>query len=193
VRIIFLDIDGILNCEEAYRSGECQYQEWIWEDGRKDQYQRFCSWSKELLNKLIEETGAKIVISSTWRHSGIEFMQKVWNMEGMKGEIIGITPSMRTKGIHIPRGMEIKYFLEEDLKFSHINWDQDQQRESMERSGVDNYIIIDDDSDMLYNQRNHFVHVLPSPRNKRGFNEEYYEEALKKLSSDIIKLNYNTF
>jgi hypothetical protein len=193
VKIIFLDIDGVLNCEEAYRSGECQYQEWIWEDGRKDHYQRFCSWSKDLLNKLIEKTEAKIVISSTWRHSGIEFMQKVWNMEGMKGEIIGITPSMRTKGIHIPRGMEIKYFLEEDLKFSHINWDQDQQRESMKRSGVDNYIIIDDDSDMLYNQRNHFVHVLPSPINKRGFNEEYYEEALKKLSSDIIKLNFNTF
>ena len=188
-----MDIDGVLNCEEAYRSGECQYQEWVWEDGRKDHYQRFCSWSKDLLNKLIEKTEAKIVISSTWRHSGIEFMQKVWNMEEMKGEIIGITPSMRTKGIHIPRGMEIKYFLEEDLKFSHINWDQDQQRESMKRSGVDNYIIIDDDSDMLYNQRNHFVHVLPSPRNKRGFNEEYYEEALKKLSSDIIKLNYNTF
>ena len=190
MKIIFLDIDGVLNCEEAYRSGECQYQEWIWEDGRKDHYQRFCSRSKDLLNKLIDETGAKIVISSTWRHSGIEFMRKVWEMEGMKGEIIDITPSMRTKGIHIPRGMEIKYFLEEDLKFTHINWDQDQQRESMKRSGVDNYIIIDDDSDMLYNQRNHFVHVLPSPRNKRGFNEKYYAQALDKLSKDVIDLNY---
>ncbi len=97
---------------------------------------------------------------------------------------------MRTKGIHIPRGMEIKYFLEEDLKFSHINWDPDRQRESMEKSGVDNYIIIDDDSDMLYNQRNHFVHVLPSPRNKSGFNEKYYAQALDKLSKDVIDLNY---
>jgi hypothetical protein len=190
VNIIFLDIDGVLNCEDAYRSGECQYQEWIWEDGRKDHYQRFCSRSKDLLNKLIKETGAKIVISSTWRHSGIEFMRKVWALEEMEGEIIGITPSMRTKGIHIPRGMEIKYFLEEDLKFTHINWDQDQQRESMKRSGVDNYIIIDDDSDMLYNQRNHFVHVLPSPRNKLGFNEKYYAQALDKLSKDVIALNY---
>jgi hypothetical protein len=190
MKIIFLDIDGCLNCEEAYLSGECQYQEWVWEDGRKDHYQRFCSWSKDLLNKLIKETGAKIVISSTWRHSGIEFMRKVWALEEMEGEIIGITPSMRTRGIHIPRGMEIKYFLEEDLKFSHINWDQDQQRESMKRSGVDNYIIIDDDSDMLYNQRNHFVHVLPSPRNKLGFNEKYYAQALDKLSKDVIALNY---
>jgi hypothetical protein len=55
---------------------------------------------------------------------------------------------------------------------------------------VDNYIIIDDDSDMLYNQRNHFVHVLPSPRNKLGFNEKYYAQALDKLSKDVIALNY---
>ena len=190
MKIIFLDIDGVLNCESAYRLGECQYVEWIWEDGRKDHYQRFCSWSKDLLNKLIKETGAKIVISSTWRHSGIEFMRKVWEMEEMEGEIIGITPSLRTKGLHIPRGMEIDYYLKEDLKFSHINWDEVIQREYMEKTGVDNYIIIDDDSDMLYKQRNHFVHVLPSPRNKDGFNEKYYVEALEKLSKSVIDLNY---
>ena len=189
MKIIFLDIDGVLNCESAYRNGECQYQEWVWEDGRIDHYQRFCTRSKELLNKLIDETGAKIVISSTWRHSGIEFMKKVWSMEKMSGEIIGITPSMRTKGIDIPRGMEIQHYLNE-MGFTHINWSEKEQQKRMDESGVENYIIIDDDSDMLYNQRNHFVHVLPSPRNKRGFNEKYYAQALDKLSKDVIDLNY---
>ena len=190
MKIIFLDIDGVLNCESAYLNGECQYQEWIWEDGRKDHYQRFCVRSKELLNKLIDETGAKIVISSTWRHSGIEFMRKVWEMEEMSGEIIGITPSLRTKGLHIPRGIEIQYYLENDLKFHHINWDSTIQQEYMDRSGIENYIIIDDDSDMLYNQRNHFVHVLPSPRNKDGFNQHYYEMAKSMLEKTVIELNY---
>jgi len=190
MKIIFLDIDGVLNCENAYRSGHCQYQEWIWEDGTPDQYQRFCSWSKDLLNKLIDETGAKIVISSSWRHSGIDFMKKVWEFEEMHGEIIGITPSMRASGIHVPRGMEIKYFLENDLKFKHINWSEEEQQDIMDESGIENYIIIDDDSDMLYGQRNHFVHVLPSPRNKDGFNQKYYEEAWYKLSKTIIELNY---
>ena len=190
MKIIFLDIDGVLNCESAYRNGECQYQEWIWEDSRKDHYQRFCVRSKELLNKLIDETGAKIVISSTWRHSGIEFMKKVWEMEEMSGEIIGITPSLRTKGLHIPRGIEIQYYLENDLKFHHINWDSTIQQEYMDRSGIENYIIIDDDSDMLYNQRNHFVHVLPSPRNKDGFNQHYYEMAKSMLEKTVIELNY---
>jgi hypothetical protein len=190
MKVIFLDIDGVLNCENAYKNGECQYQEWIWEDGRKDHYQRFCVRSKELLNKLIDETGAKIVISSSWRISGIDFMKKVWELEEMHGEIIGITPLMRTQGIHIPRGLEIKYYLENDLKFRHVNWSEEEQQKYINDSGVETYIIIDDDSDMLYGQKNHFVHVLPSPRNKEGFNQKYYNEALTKLNKTVIDLNY---
>ena len=192
MKIIFLDIDGVLNSEKAYRSGECNYTKWNWENGTEDHHQSFCSWSKELLNKLIEETDAKIVISSTWRSSGIEFMRKVWELEGMHGEIIGITPNFRgdINGYNIPRGCEIEHYLEHDLKFNHINWDKDTQQQYMDRSGIENYIIIDDDSDMLYGQRNHFVHVLPSPRNKEGFNQKYYKEALAKLSKSVIDLNY---
>jgi hypothetical protein len=192
MKIIFLDIDGVLNSEKAYRNGECNYTKWNWENGTEDHHQSFCSWSKELLNNLIDETGAKIVISSTWRSSGIEFMRKVWELEGMSGEIIGITPSFRgdINGYTIPRGCEIDYYLEHDLKFNHINWDKDTQQQYMDRSGIENYIIIDDDGDMLYGQRNHFVHVLPSPRNKEGFNQKYYKEALAKLNKTVIDLNY---
>jgi len=269
MKIIFLDIDGVLNCETGYKSGECNYVKWKWDDGTDDHHQSFYSKSKELLNKLIEETGAKIVISSTWRssgldymkkvwelegmkgdiigitpnlrsyvdkytiprgceiefyienildfrhinwskellnklidesdakivisstwrHSGIEFMKKVWEYEKMSGEIIGITPSIRANGISIPRGLEIKYFLENDMNFKHVNWSYTEQKKKIEESGIENYIIIDDDSDMLYGQRNHFVHVLPSPRNKKGFNTEYYNQSLTKLKSTIYELN----
>jgi len=34
------------------------------------------------------------------------------------------------------------------------------------------------------------VHVLPSHINKTGFNEEYFNEALLKLSKTVIDLNY---
>lgn len=192
MKIIFLDIDGVLNCENAYRDGECRYVSWINDSGKEDHHQSFCSWGKVYLNQLIEETGAKIVISSTWRNSGIEFMRKVWEVEEMSGEIIGITPNFRgdIKGYTIPRGCEIDYYLEKELGFSHINWDKGVQQEYIEKSGIENYIIIDDDSDMLYGQRNHFIHVLPSPRNKDGFNQKYYEEALSKLSKTVVDLNY---
>ena len=191
MKIIFLDIDGVMNCENAYRSGECRYVEWTNHRGDKDHHQAFCSWSKELLNKLIDETNAKIVISSTWRSSGIEFMKSVWELEGMHGEIIGLTPNFRGEvdGYTIPRGCEIDKWLG-DNGFSHINWDKDTQQEYINKTGIENYIIIDDDSDMLYGQRNHFVHVLPSPRNKDGFNQHYYEIAKAMLEKTVIELNY---
>jgi len=188
MKIIFLDIDGVLNCENAYHEDECKYV------GDLVSHQAFYSKSKKLLNELIANTQAKIVISSTWRFSGIEWMRKVWEEEQMNGEIIDITPHLRYldkfKG-SVERGSEIKYWLE-DKGFYNINWSEEEQQKDIDKSGIENYIIIDDDSDMLYNQRNHFVHVLPSPRNKEGFNQKYYEEALSKLSKSVIELNYLT-
>ncbi len=191
-KIIFLDIDGVLNSEKAYLRGDCKYVEWEWEDGTKEHHQSFCPVSKLYINHLIKITEAKVVISSTWRRSGLDFMKKVWEIEEMAGEIIGITPSFRgdVDGYTIPRGCEIEKWLE-DKGFSHINWSEEKQQDVVEKSGIENYIIIDDDSDMLYSQRNHFVHVLPSPRNKSGFNEEYLEQATLKLEQSVIDLNYS--
>jgi hypothetical protein len=191
-KIIFLDIDGVLNSEKAYLRGDCKYVEWEWEDGTKENHQSFCPVSKLYINHLIKITEAKVVISSTWRHSGLDFMKKIWEVEEMAGEIIGITPSFRgdVDGYTMPRGCEIEKWLS-DKGFIHINWSVEKQQDIVEKSGIENYIIIDDDSDMLYSQRNHFVHVLPSPRNKSGFNEEYLEQATLKLEQSVIDLNYS--
>jgi len=194
MKLIFLDIDGVLNSESAYRKGECNYAEWEYLEGtlkgEKGHHQSFAKRSKILLNSLIKMTGAKIVISSTWRMGGIEFMKRVWEVEEMEGEIIGITPNLRTKEYTLPRGCEIEFFLKKEMGFYHINWSKEEQEEIIKKSGVENYIIIDDDSDMLYGQRNHFVHVLPSPRNKDGFNDLYFETSVFKLTKSVIELNY---
>ena len=70
MKVIFLDIDGVLNCQQAYINGSCEYV-----DGPGFKYQKCYPPSKELLNKLIEETGAKVVISSSWRKDGLHTMQ----------------------------------------------------------------------------------------------------------------------
>lgn len=90
--IIFLDIDGVLNCEKAFKDGYCKYKEW-----NNDHHMSFYPPSKKLLNKLIEKTDAKIVISSSWRRSGLDWLKKVWKQENMKGEIIDRTPSFHFK------------------------------------------------------------------------------------------------
>jgi len=190
-RILFLDIDGILNCEEAYRRGDCKYVDRIDSKRGKTHHQSFDPIAKGFLNKLIEQTDAQVVISSTWRSSGLRVMREIWEFEGMSGEVIGITPNFRgdVEGYTIPRGCEIDAWLR-DENFCHINWSKDEQLKWMEKSNITNYIIIDDDSDMLYGQRNHFVHVHPSPRNKNGFCEKYFKEALTNLNETVITLNY---
>lgn len=201
MKIIFLDIDGVLNCEDGYREGLCRYV---------GGHQSFYPPSKDLINLLIEETGAKIVISSSWRKDGLDRMKEIWKAEGMSGEVIDTTPSLylqkngsihfwngheskhptpKIRGYSIPRGCEIDYWLK-DKGFSHINWSREEQEEYISRSGIENYVIIDDDSDMLYGQRNNFVHVYPSPRNTKGFNGSHYEKAKEILLQTVADITY---
>ena len=183
MKIIFLDIDGVLNCEQGFVDGLCKYT-----IGKEDMGMDFYPPSKKLLNKLIDETNGKVVISSTWRRGGLDKMKEIWDYRNMHGEIIGVTPYLRAA----PRGVEIEYWLKE-RNFYHINWSQELQEKSIKESNIENYVIIDDDSDMLYRQRNHFVHVFPSPRNVLGFNEEHFKKCREILNSTVIKLNQDEY
>jgi hypothetical protein len=184
MKVIFLDIDGVLNCKNMYVNKLSTH--YNIEDNR---YTSFYEPSRLLLNKLIEETDAKIVISSTWRYDGLRYMKHVWEHENMSGEIIGITPTLSASWHPVPRGCEIDYWLNEK-GFFQCFWSKEQQQRAIDESGIENYIIIDDDSDMLYNQRHHFVQVLPSPRNDDGFGLEHYNDALKILSTSLVELYY---
>lgn len=136
MKIIFLDIDGVLNHEAFY----------------KERHEIQCGWEHPYseidpkavnnLNTLCDETGAKIVISSTWRHSGLEYCREVLERMGFTGEIIDITPSSPTRF----RGLEILDWVksnEELIGDRYFNFTE--------------YVILDDDSDMLYWQRNNFL------------------------------------
>lgn len=183
MKIIFLDIDGVMNYQDAYTKKECfdKPLDIHYENGdykypiHKDKYQTFGKDAKDLINKLILETGANVVISSSWRHSGIDYMRDVWSSEKMEGEIIGITPVMlKVTGIglsessyRIPRGCEIEYYIENS------------------KIQIDEYVIIDDDMDMLYSQKNNFIHIIELDFD--GFAERHYNKALKILNGKYGK------
>ena len=142
-KLIFLDIDGVLNCELMYEN--CTQQ---------DLYEKYgypyCDLSKEkinLLNVLIEDTGSKVVLSSTWRKSNPDkSIQPILEKMGFKGEVIGSTPVLGYKQDiegsfrGVPRGCEIQSWIDAN----NFNG---------------KYIILDDDSDMLYCQRENFFRV----------------------------------
>lgn len=135
--IIFLDIDGVLN-NYSYRT---EFPNLI------------CPYNIVNLNKIIAATKAKIVISSYWRETiTTDFLKSF----GFIGDVIGYTPRLSfhceafpTYSYSVPRGCEIKAWLELNkadlgVKMSKLK-----------------YVILDDDSDMLYWQRDKFLWVDP--------------------------------
>lgn len=132
-RIIFLDIDGVLNSQHYFRERK--------KDNRSFPIDDLDPKAIEMLNSLIENTKAKIVISSSWRllNSRKDKIAEYLSEVGFKypEAVIGITPDLHIKGMNssIPRGCEIREWL-----YLNYGYDYDQKMK---------YVIIDDDSDML--------------------------------------------
>ena len=124
IKVIFLDIDGVLNVipQGNDRFGAIFHEHFV-----------------DNLKRIIDETGAKIVISSTWRMSGLPGMIEMWEERNLPGEVIGITPNfMWRTGSTLQRGKEIDAYLDEHPE-------------------IEKYVIIDDDSDMEPHQLENFV------------------------------------
>lgn len=146
-KIIFLDIDGVLNPTHYSNSLYKMWKASFKEIKSHDEYgQLFFDQNCNALKRIIEETGSKIVISSTWRMAGLNEMKSLWKHRCLAGEIISITPNesdVVQNGICdfidlVNRGMEI------DLWIKNNNY-----------SGK--YAIIDDTNDMLKKQNEFFV------------------------------------
>lgn len=124
--ILFLDIDGVLN-----------HSEWVRKTGEHRLMNPYLSREEldvleidpaavEILNRIIEASGAVVVISSAWRLiRTLEEIDRALKARGFKGEIVGKTPSDRDRC----RGDEIRQYLD-DLEACPV------------------FAIIDDDTDM---------------------------------------------
>jgi len=201
LKIIFLDIDGVMNNEEYY-SGTYM------EDPRDKWGQKYCPQTIDNLKRIINACGGpdkvKIVMSSSHRHKslayydeegkmhelgGLSCIRAMWEDRKLPGDIIDITPYywvqkgpnkkmdsiVQGPGGSIPRGYEIKQWLN-GLNFYHEYYS------SMERNSlIENYVIIDDDPDMLYEQRNNFVQT----GNMQGLNKECADKAIKILNTKL--------
>ena len=125
MKVIFLDIDGVLN---------------VIPQGHDKWGGIFHKHFVDNLKRIIDKTGAKIVISSTWRmDGGLSGMAQMWVDRGLPGEVIGITPNFMLKyKTTLCRGKEIDSYL-------------------IENTDITNYVILDDDSDMEPHQLENFV------------------------------------
>ena len=112
MKVIFLDIDGVLNTLKTLQ-----------------RHNGFIGMSPILVrrfNKLAKDTGARVVLSSTWRHD--KNWRRVMKKNGLDMRFLGRTKELRG----LIRGHEIQEWLG--------------------RHDVEKYVILDDDTDMLPDQ-----------------------------------------
>jgi hypothetical protein len=126
LKIIFLDIDGVLNSDEYYRSV----------DRAKNDWSRFDPIAVDYIKKLVTEFSAKLVITSTWRFGAVKQLDNELNKSHLNKHLHKDWQTPKTHPSH--RGTEIKMWLDNHPE-------------------VNNYLILDDDSNMLKDQLPHFV------------------------------------
>jgi len=151
MKAIFLDFDGVITIPPRW---------YIKADKLK--------WIK----KIVDETGAKIVVSSSWRASNVEdTISKVIRypkrcprnrmLNWFIDNLYDVTPWV---GLGGGRGGQIQKYLNEHPE-------------------IDNYVIIDDDSDMWDSQLYHFVQT----NFEDGITETEANRAIKVLNRLFIQ------
>lgn len=154
--IIFLDCDGILNHERFYRNRIIN----------KDLPHRFNQLDPESVKILNEISDWNFVLSSTWRigKDGLKSTQEAMEYHGWKGKLIDETPRFSIDGML--RGNEIYMWMKANIE----NY-----------SDFKNYIIFDDDSDMLLWQAENFIHV----DRYHGITPNHIYRAKRKMRFDV--------
>ena len=146
--VVFLDVDGVL----------CTLRSHLAFHGKGGCWFEWDPTSCRLLRRLLDNYDGKIVVSSTWRH---DHHTADLNYQMKKHEL---TPYLhedwRTKDFKSGiRGEEIKDWLDRHLE-------------------IGNYLILDDDTDFLKEQRPFWVGIEDG---KEGFGAQHFMSACKIL------------
>lgn len=156
-KIIFLDFDGVM--DTAY------YDHFCMANGLPECDEYGCVFDPECikaLGRIIDATGASIVVSSTWKDfMTMEQILEMWKVRQLPGDVIDVTPTIsRHRGDEIDAwldayGKPCEYVILDDMPFSEFN----------------------------FCHSNHFVQVNPYD----GLNADLADRAIAILNSDNIE------
>lgn len=145
MKIIFLDVDGVLN--------NLLWARRMFDEGvnvfAKDMLEYRAI---ELLKRIIDATGADVVITSTWRMRAVQMTHLLDQLARFDIYPIAVTPRLNTD-----RGDEISAW--------------------MQHYDVESYVILDDDSDM----DEHMDHLVQTSF-EHGLQREHVERAIEILN-----------
>lgn len=162
MKCLFLDLDGVLNSELSVTK--------LGKDSRfnDNPHPLHIKW----LNHIVAETGAKVVISSVWRHNASWLqMWRLLDALGFKGEVIGETPEL-----HSTRGVEIQTWLNVYKDGKALRFSEKEPPEP-----IKSFVILDDDTDF-----GDLMPYLVKVDSKRGLQKSHALVAIKILKGGKI-------
>lgn len=176
-RILFLDIDGVLNSHDWWQRRDNSLRKLNPKTREEEAELELDPEAIERLNRVTELTGAVIVVSSTWRTGGAKKWSNAQAMlvyRGLRGEIVDKTPELfqhvgeRLESGHQPhrradRGLEIQAWLT-----AHPE--------------VERFAIVDDDSDMAHLRP--YLVKTHMDGDDGGLQDEHVERLVALLGSD---------
>jgi hypothetical protein len=160
MKILFLDIDGVLNSRETILENHEKRK-----TGKLDVPISACNCGSDTcwphhtlvgrLNEIISKTGAMVVMSSSWRIGKMVVeLRELCRAFGMNGTLLDKTPVL-----HKPRGLEIQEWIDNAT------------------DEVDSFAILDDDSDM-----EHLFSFLVQTDYRYGLQDGHVKEVCEMLN-----------
>jgi hypothetical protein len=136
-KVLFLDIDGVLNTKWWYTQMD--------RNTPKDKYgYAFDPRSVANLKKILDETRADIVISSSWKSFGLSELEEMWQDRGLPGKLIDITPNSVSDEMLLNADLD-------HMELFHIRGMEIKERLDKHGKNVSHYVIIDDRDGKLWN------------------------------------------
>lgn len=159
MKVIFLDVDGVLNSRQGRESRE-----------RNGSFSAFSLEAEhlKLLKKIVDATDAKIVLSSSWRYrfwddkiahlkEGPLYYALCAHLRKYEMQLYDVTPYIR---YDVTRGDEIRAWL------------------NMNR-GIERFVILDDENDFYASQLEDYLVQVSS---ETGLTEDDCSKAINKLT-----------
>lgn len=154
MKIIFLDIDGVLN-NTKYVLDLIENKKIT--QGNCNIFHIFDPICVDNLANVVKKTGAQIVLSSTWRGSY------------KKGDMDKVTIDYWLNTFRIPLPIDITPYLGSKRGYEIQSWLDN-------HPDVENFVILDDDTDMV-----HLMNKLAHCKNEEGLTKAVANEAISIL------------
>lgn len=157
MKVIFLDFDGVLTSSKAYGVLDPEKMELLW--------------------KILEETGASVVISSSWRGFDVENTKKSLVGDGDEykntcfrwvDKVVGITP---------------RPYVDDFIDYEEWNRESEIKMYLDSHPEVEDFVILDDMEDEFTDPR--LLGKLVKTTIRYGMREEDAEKAIKMLNGNL--------